>query len=108
MSTNLALAIAVFIEMALSKQDRDGPILIVVPRPLLSDWKNSITRCVNPTPRLCVYCDARIQAEDTSTTYTADELENFDVVLTTYGTVRAQHSRRTLTSMAWAVWADKK
>ncbi|KAE8825483.1 hypothetical protein PTNB85_05912 [Pyrenophora teres f. teres] len=87
--------------MALSKQDRDGPILIVVPRPLLSDWKNSITRCVNPTPRLCVYCDARIQAEDTSTTYTADELENFDV----YFLLRKQKATQKLNQDMTAVLA---
>jgi superfamily II DNA or RNA helicase len=67
------------------RQDRPRPSLVVVPRSLVFNWKDEAARFA---PGLCVL-------DYTGTSRDAASIEDHDLVLTTYGTVRRDAARLT-------------
>src|SRR6478672_6621391 len=61
--------------------DGVGPSLVVVPRSLVFNWKQEATKF---TPGLRVLDHSGVNRERSST----DHLRDYDLVLTTYGTLR--------------------
>jgi hypothetical protein len=41
--------------MGLTTRNRDGPILIVLPKGLLKQWEEDLRTKIRPAPSVCVY-----------------------------------------------------
>ncbi|KAH7410496.1 P-loop containing nucleoside triphosphate hydrolase protein, partial [Phaeosphaeria sp. MPI-PUGE-AT-0046c] len=80
-------------EMGLGIKPRKPPVLIVLPLALIDEWKSNLEQRVQPMLKVCVYHDGKLNGKVTTTDYTVEELENYDVVLTTYTVLRNQFDR---------------
>lgn len=62
----------------------------------------------NPSPRILLrhvaIDDGKLEGEETSTRHPLEELEAFDVVITTYTVMRKQHETMRRTYTAWKEW----
>lgn len=112
--------------MGLTTPKQQGPVLIVLPRALIPQWHRDLSTKIQPPPRICIYRkytinysesrfsrlmkkdDGKLAGVPTTTNHTVEELQKYDVVLTTYNTIRIQHDRMMSTQQEFLRWLRKK
>ena len=82
--TLVAVARIILVLLEAKKAGKRARFLVVVPLSLMTTWKEELSRC--PSIKVLYYHDGR------SRTYNKDEIEAYDVVLTTYDIVKNQYA----------------